>query len=152
MGLKITILIIKKPVEVIADHLFLGEIPRVNDCEAKTSSSLDAEGNEDFIPDDSAIAVSTENGLVVITGCSHSGICNIITHAGKLTGEKKIHSVIGGFHLRHDDEVLDKTIDFLKKKKIDLLYPSHCTALPALAKMYDMFGIRQVLTGQEYRF
>ena len=149
---KFTLQFTREPLEVMDDHLFLGEIPRLNDFEAKASSSVDTKGNEDFIPDDSAVAVSTENGLVVITGCSHSGICNIITHAKKMTGERKIYGVIGGFHLRKDDEVLDQTIAFLKKENIDFLYPSHCTALPALARMYDVFGIKQVLTGQKHRF
>ncbi|MFP4620635.1 MAG: MBL fold metallo-hydrolase [Bacteroidales bacterium] len=149
---KFTLQFTSEPVSVIDGHLFLAEISRLNDFEAKASSSVDAKGNEDFIPDDSAVAVYTEKGLVIITGCSHSGICNLITYAKKVTGEDHIHAVIGGFHLRKDDEVLDKTIDFLKKEKIDLLYPSHCTALPALAKMYKEFGIKQVLTGQKYRF
>jgi 7,8-dihydropterin-6-yl-methyl-4-(beta-D-ribofuranosyl)aminobenzene 5'-phosphate synthase len=142
----------KKPVEVVKDHLFLGEIPKTNDFEAKTASSVDASGHDDFIPDDSAVAVSTEKGLVVITGCSHSGICNIISYAKEVTGESKVHAVIGGFHLRKDDEVLEKTIAWLKNEEIDLLYPSHCTALPALAKMYEAFGIQQVLTGDVFLF
>lgn len=149
---KFTLQFTREPLEVMDDHMFLGEIPRLNDFEAKTSSSVDEKGNEDFIPDDSAVAVNTEKGLVVITGCSHSGICNIIAYAKKVTGEDHIHAVIGGFHLRKDNEILDRTIDCLKKEKIDFLYPSHCTALPALAKMYKEFGIKQVLTGQKYRF
>jgi len=149
---KFTLQFTREPLEVMDDHLFLGEIPRLNDFEAKTSSSVDEKGNEDYIPDDTAVAVSTTKGLVVITGCSHSGICNIIAYAKRVTGVDHIHAVIGGFHLRKDDEVLDRTIYFLKKEKIDLLYPSHCTALPALAKMYREFGIKQVLTGQKFRF
>ena len=142
----------QKPIEVIKNHLFLGEIPRANDFEAKTASTVDASGHDDFISDDSALAVNTEKGLVVITGCSHSGICNIIAYAKEVTRESKVHAVIGGFHLRKDDEVLKKTIAWLKREDIDLLYPSHCTALPALAKMYEAFGIKQVLTGDIFMF
>lgn len=55
---------------------------------------------DDYVMDDSALAIKTEEGLVVVTGCSHAGIANIIEYAKQVTGENHIVSVIGGFHLQ----------------------------------------------------
>ena len=99
------------------------------------------------MPDDSALAVKSKKGLIVITGCSHSGICNIVEYAKKVAGIKKIYSVIGGFHLKKDDIVLKKTTEYLKKENIERLYPCHCTGLPALVKFYAAFKIDRIRSG-----
>ena len=57
---------------------------------------------DDILLDDSALAFRTGKGLVIITGCSHSGICNIIEHAKKVCGEERILDIIGGLHLMSD--------------------------------------------------
>lgn len=137
----------KKPYRISEQIFFLGEIPRLNDFEAKTSSFVLDDGTEDFVLDDSAIAVKTQKGLVVVSGCAHSGICNIIDYAIKQTGEKTIYGVIGGFHLKKNDAQTQKTIEYLKRLNIKAIYPSHCTALPALAAFHQTFGTKQVLSG-----
>jgi 7,8-dihydropterin-6-yl-methyl-4-(beta-D-ribofuranosyl)aminobenzene 5'-phosphate synthase len=90
--------------------------------------------------------------LVVITGCSHSGICNICEQAKKVTGISEIHAVIGGFHLKHANRQTQETIEYLKRNKIEKLLPSHCTELPALAAFYEAFKIQQVKTGEVFEF
>ena len=45
------------------------------------------------------IANVKDKGLVILTGCGHSGIVNILRYTQKLTNHTKIHAVIGGFHL-----------------------------------------------------
>ncbi len=53
-----------------------------------------------LILDDQALVANVRGrGLVVLTGCGHSGIVNILRYVRKLTGEDRIHAVIGGFHL-----------------------------------------------------
>nr|MDA3854120.1 MBL fold metallo-hydrolase [Bacteroidales bacterium] len=66
------------PVEVKPDVFFLGEIPRLNDFEAQQTLFLDASDKPDFILDDSALAIKCGNELIVVTACSHSGVCNIV--------------------------------------------------------------------------
>jgi 7,8-dihydropterin-6-yl-methyl-4-(beta-D-ribofuranosyl)aminobenzene 5'-phosphate synthase len=139
----------KKTYEVFSGLFFLGEIPRLNSFEAKTTAFIDENGKPDFIPDDSAIVVIENNELIVITGCSHSGICNIIEHAKEETGINKVRSVIGGFHLKNIDEQTLKTIEYFKENKIENIYPSHCTELPALSAFYNKFNIQQVKTGMQ---
>lgn len=137
----------------ITEHLyFLGEIPRKNKFETQTTSFIDDWGNADFVPDDSALAAVVDNQLVVITGCSHSGICNIIEYAQKVTGISTIKAVIGGFHLKEQNRQTLQTIEYLKKQKVESVLPSHCTELPALAAFYQAFPFQQVKSGQVFEF
>ena len=84
-------------------------------------------GEDDFVLDDSALVINSEKGLIVIPGCSHSGICNIISYAKKVTGVDNVYAVIGGLHLMNLDNATYKAIDFLKKENISIFYPIHCT-------------------------
>jgi 7,8-dihydropterin-6-yl-methyl-4-(beta-D-ribofuranosyl)aminobenzene 5'-phosphate synthase len=137
----------------ISDHLFfLGEIPRQNNFEAKTTSFVYENGNQDFVPDDSALAAIVDEKLIIITGCSHSGICNITEHAQKVTGISKIKAVVGGFHLKEQNRQMLQTIEYFKKKKVKKLLPSHCTELPALAAFYESFPFQQIKTGMVFHF
>ncbi len=137
----------KAPLQLDEETWFLGEIPKITDFEAKTTSFVDELGLDDFIPDDSGMVFKTSKGLVLITGCAHSGVCNMILHAQNITGEKKIHAVIGGFHLTTADEQTLKTIEFLKELKVEKVIPSHCTAFPALAEFHKHFPFVQLKTG-----
>ena len=135
----------------IADNIwFLGEIPRQNDFEAQQTAfsfMQDEKLQPDFLPDDTALAIGTDRGLVVVSGCSHAGICNICEYAKQVTGEHRLHTVLGGFHLLDDSVVLDKTIAYFKDQQQVRLYPMHCTALPALARFYQAFKIEKLCTG-----
>jgi len=137
----------------ITDNLFfLGEIPRNNNFESQATPFELEDGSDDFITDDSALAAIVENELIVITGCSHSGICNICEHAKAVSGVSKISAVIGGFHLKLQNKQTRETIEYFKKNKIETLLPSHCTDLPALALFYNEFKIPQVKTGMQFEF
>jgi len=137
----------KKPYQISEQITFLSEIPRLNDFEAKTTSFELEDGTDDFVYDDSALAIKTDNGLVVVSGCAHAGICNTIDYAIKITGINKVYGVIGGFHLKKNDTQTQKTIEYFKNLEIQKIYPSHCTALPALAAFHQTFNTKQVLSG-----
>ena len=63
---------------------------------------------------------------MIITGCSHSGICNIVEYARKVTGEARVLDIIGGFHLLDPSEQqLQGTIDYLAQRKA-----RECACLP----------------------
>jgi len=140
------------PVLLSESLYFLGEIPRLNNFESITTSFVDADENDDFIPDDSALAAVQNNQLIIITGCSHSGICNICEHAKKVTGISKIGAVIGGFHLKYRNTQTAKTIEYFKNNKVQRVFPSHCTELPALTLFYSEFEIGQIKTGMVLDF
>ena len=65
-------------------------------------------------------------GLVVLTGCSHPGVMNIIKRARGVSGINKIHAVIGGLHISSMEEAM-KVAEFLRKIGVKLVSPCHCT-------------------------
>jgi 7,8-dihydropterin-6-yl-methyl-4-(beta-D-ribofuranosyl)aminobenzene 5'-phosphate synthase len=142
----------EKPVEITENLVFLGEIPRSNNFESQTTPFELEDGSDDFIPDDSALVAIDEHELIIITGCSHSGICNICEYAKKVTGISNIKVVMGGFHLKLPNKQTQLTIEYFKKNKVATLLPSHCTDLPALSQFYNEFKIEQVKTGKVFEF
>ena len=140
----------KEPVKISEHITYLGEIPSLNDFETRYvigKKMVDDEKYEDTINDDSAIVYQSEKGLFVITGCSHSGICNIIEYAKKVCNDSRIYGVIGGFHLFDIDEKLEKTINYLSENNIQLLYPCHCISLKAKIEMAKRLDIKEVGVG-----
>ena len=76
--------------------IYLGQIPRTNDYENKEpigSYEQDGKREADYLLDDTALAYRTNEGLFIITGCSHSGICNIIEYAKKVCGEEELQAM-----------------------------------------------------------
>ena len=136
-----------KPYEINKNIIFLGEIPRKFEFENWQTPYKDEFKNDDFIIDDTALVIIENNELNIVTGCSHSGICNITEYAKKITGINKINTIIGGFHLKKANEHTFKTVEYFKSQSIKQLLPAHCTQLPALAKFFDEFNIEQIKTG-----
>jgi 7,8-dihydropterin-6-yl-methyl-4-(beta-D-ribofuranosyl)aminobenzene 5'-phosphate synthase len=80
--------------------------------------------------DDQALVVSVRGrGLVVITGCGHAGVVNIIRHAMRLTGVSRLLAVIGGFHLSGPafEPVIEPTVAALTQLAPEPIVPGHCT-------------------------
>ncbi|MGQ8336899.1 MBL fold metallo-hydrolase [Sunxiuqinia sp. A32] len=142
----------KIPVQISNHIWYLGEIPRLTDFESQVTPFINENGDDDFVPDDSALAFILGESIVIVSGCSHSGICNICEYAKKVTGINKIHAVIGGFHLKHNNRQTKETIHYFHNENIQHLHPSHCTELPALAAFHDQFKISQLKTGQILEF
>ncbi|MBR0137263.1 MAG: MBL fold metallo-hydrolase [Erysipelotrichaceae bacterium] len=103
--------------------LYLGEIRRTVQPLRKLE--------EDSLFDDTALAYVDDGRLSVITGCSHSGICNILSQAMELTGVNEMDTVIGGFHLLDNEIQTEELCDYLKSVKVKRLIPCHCTDLKA---------------------
>ncbi|MEK9499324.1 MBL fold metallo-hydrolase [Photorhabdus sp. P32] len=100
----------------------------------------------DYILDDSALIWKSDNGLVIIIGCGHSGICEIINHAKMITGVDKVYAVIGGLHLRRalPTELL-KIREFFIKEDIKQVYGCHCTG--SWGRLW-LPNVKQLKTGQ----
>ncbi len=142
----------KDPVSISEHITYLGEIPILNDFEQRYSigkSIVNGEKVDDMINDDSAMVYKSDKGLFIITGCSHSGICNILEYAKKVCNDNRIYGVIGGFHLFDTDERLEKTINYFKENNIELLYPCHCVSLKAKVEMAKELDINEVGVGLE---
>lgn len=139
----------KEPYLISDNIYFLGEIPRLNSFESQESPFLLENGESDFVMDDSALAVKTSKGLVVISGCAHSGICNTVAHAKKVCGEGAVYAVLGGFHLKEIDELTRKTIEYLKKEDIQFVGPTHCTSFKVRDEFQKHFNLLNLDAGAE---
>lgn len=140
----------KTVMEIAKNLLFLGEIPRLNTYEATVPIGFclrNGQKQADFVLDDSALVYKKPDGIFIITGCSHSGICNIIEYAKQVCKEKHILGILGGFHLLEDDEQLQKTLAYLKSNEIDRIYPCHCVSLSAKARMMAVLPTEEVAVG-----
>jgi len=141
----------KAPRQLTPTVYYLGQIPRSNDFESTGTAFFKLNGEEkspDFLEDDTALAVKTDQGCVVIAGCAHAGICNICDYARAVTGQERIHMVLGGFHLLAPGEQLDRTVDYFKANPVDRLFPMHCTGLEALCRFHRELGAQKIATGQ----
>ena len=145
----------KEPVQVSDNIIYLGEIPQLNDFEKRYvigKSIIDGKKIDDEVNDDSALVYKNESGLFIITGCSHSGICNIIEYAKKVCDDDRILGVIGGFHLFEIDDRLKNTIKYFKDNNIKHLYPCHCVSLKAKIEIAKELDIQEVGDGLEVEF
>jgi len=140
----------KEPVEISKNLFYLGPVPRQFSHENEQTGLYRQEKGKwvaDNLEDDTALVYVGEKGLSVLTGCSHSGICNICEYAKKLFG-KKIDLVIGGFHLFELNDKTNKTISYLKNENIKNLYPSHCTSLIVKSAMLAQgLNVKEVGSG-----
>lgn len=145
-----TLHLTRHPMKISENIWFLGEIPRINPFEAKHpigTVQMGAFQQADELYDDTAIVYKSKDGIFVITGCSHSGICNIIEHAKVVSGENRVIGVIGGFHLFDLDDQTLQTIGYLKDNQIQILYPCHCTTFKVRAEMSKQMPITEVGVG-----
>ena len=146
----------RAPVPLTPDVVFLGEIPETFDFERRTPigtihSERGAE-REDLLFDDTAVACRCREGLFLLTGCSHSGICNIAEYAKRVCGESRICGILGGFHLFRVDERLQRTIEYFRDNDIRTLYPCHCVSFEAKAAVHAAIPIREVGVGLRVEF
>ncbi len=145
-----------KPLKITRNLLYLGEIERKNNFEAKKPlGKIDEKGvmKDDFIMDDTALVYRAADGLVIITGCSHAGICNIMEYAQEICGEKRIIDVIGGFHLlKPGPGHLQGTLDFIKKVNPQALHACHCTDLSSKIALSSVAKLEEVGVGSIFEY
>ena len=137
-----------------------GAVPRRSFEQAGTPPSRAyREGDEllrDLLDDDQAIVINVrDKGLVVLSGCAHSGIVNTVHHAREISGVDKVHAILGGFHLAPaKDEEIEQTIDEIAKLQPKMVVPTHCTGFKAItqfaSRMPDEFV--QGVVGTKYLF
>ena len=135
----------RAPYEFAPGAWFLGEIPRVTPFEKGAFF-------DDPMPDDTALAFATDTGVVVVTGCSHAGICNICEAAKAVSG-LPLRGVIGGFHLLHDEgPPVDETIAWFKAEAPEILLPMHCVEFDILARFHVELGTKKLGAGDRIEF
>lgn len=96
-----------------------------------------------------------EQGLVILTGCAHNGVLNMIAATQEALPGKPILAVVGGFHLNHEDENTVREIgEQLFKMDIPAFFTGHCTGEDALDVLEDVLGgrLHRLYTGLEMEF
>ncbi len=135
----------------ISEHItFLGEIPQINDFELRKvigQQRKNRHWEDDLVLDDSALVFHNNEGLFIITSCSHGGICNIIEYAKRVCHEDRILGIIGGFHLFEVDEQVNKTVEYFKDNQVKDIYPCHCVSFQVKAKINESIKINEVGVG-----
>jgi 7,8-dihydropterin-6-yl-methyl-4-(beta-D-ribofuranosyl)aminobenzene 5'-phosphate synthase len=136
----------KEFTEVQKQTFLTGEVPRQTPFE-KPDLRLFAERNgklgQDVFADDQSLVIDTDRGLILILGCAHSGLVNIINHVIAKTGKEKFHAILGGTHLDFlTPSQLEETIGVLKKMEIERMGASHCTGMKAAFRLHQEFGDR----------
>jgi len=137
-----------------------GAVPRRSFEQAGTPPSRAyREGDEfvrDRLDDDQAITINVrDKGLVVLSGCAHSGIVNTVQYAREISGVDKVYAILGGFHLAPaKDEEIERTIEEIIKLRPKMVVPTHCTGFKAITRfsnrMPDEFV--QGVVGTKYLF
>ena len=133
----------EKDAKYITKNLvYLGEIPLMY-----------GEIKKDYIADETALVYKGKNGLVIMSGCSHSGLRNIIERAKYVCCSEKIDTIIGGIYLinRNEDEI-NTLGKYLKTQDITHIFPCHCTDIEAKTILSKYVNIEEVSTGREYIF
>ncbi|MDD4136696.1 MAG: MBL fold metallo-hydrolase [Methanoregula sp.] len=147
-----------KPVWMTDDLVFLGEIPKrfafeQGDPGKRIVHTPDGNTEPDYLTDDTALAFRSAEGLVIITGCSHAGICNITEYAREVCGEKHVRDIIGGLHLLSPDpKRFLKTGKYLNRLHLNALHACHCTSLPAKLTLADYCPMQEAGVGMKFEW
>ena len=121
-----------------------GYVPRESfETEGRSPDRLRYRQGGSFLADDTdedqSIVVHVEGkGLVIVSGCAHSGIVNTVQYAGRIAGIETVHAVLGGFHLGRSSEAeVTRTVDAIAKMEPKLVVPSHCTGFDAMCRFAE---------------
>jgi 7,8-dihydropterin-6-yl-methyl-4-(beta-D-ribofuranosyl)aminobenzene 5'-phosphate synthase len=132
--------------EVEKGVFLTGEVPRKTSFEKPDPtlfSEIDGKTNQDTFSDDQSLILDTEKGLILILGCAHSGMINIINHVIQKTGKGKFFAILGGTHLDFlTKEQLNESIEVLKGFQVEKMGACHCTGMGAAIRLRQEFGER----------
>lgn len=94
-----------------------------------------------------ALVLDTPKGLVIITGCAHPGISEIISHVKEIH-KKDIYLVLGGFHLGgKSDKQIEEIIGDFKDMGVRNVAATHCTGDKAIEMFKEAYGENYIKIG-----
>ena len=132
----------KEMVEVGPGLFLTGEIPRHTTYETGDPNmvAVTESGQElrlDPINDDLSLVIDSDKGLIVVLGCAHAGMVNILDYVREKFSRDRIYAVIGGTHMGFSgDQQFAETLKVIDRYQIEKLGASHCTGLEKSALLY----------------
>jgi 7,8-dihydropterin-6-yl-methyl-4-(beta-D-ribofuranosyl)aminobenzene 5'-phosphate synthase len=97
---------------------------------------------QDNVPEDQALIIDTDQGLVALLGCGHAGVVNTLDYAQTIVRHAPFYAVIGGFHVfSASDETLKWTAEKLAGFSIENLSGSHCTGIESTYRLRAALGL-----------
>lgn len=135
----------EKPVELYPGVWLTGPVPRRHperNWSGRTMVKTPTGVVEDTVPDDMALVVDTAEGLVIVTGCAHAGVINIVEHARAVVRPTRVHALIGGMHLFNaNDATLAWTAEQLRGFGVDNFLGAHCTGVETVYRFRRDLGL-----------
>jgi 7,8-dihydropterin-6-yl-methyl-4-(beta-D-ribofuranosyl)aminobenzene 5'-phosphate synthase len=99
---------------------------------------------EDTIPEDQSLVIELADQVLVVTGCAHAGIGNILAQAREMVPGKPVRALVGGLHLLDADEAsLAWTAERMKEAGVRQLLGAHCTGLEAVYRLRALLGLER---------
>ncbi len=151
------VVLTKTPTTLLEGVWATGEVPRATDFEDTGGPFYldEACTQPDLLLDDQALYIESAQGLVVVLGCAHSGVVNILEHVVSLTGREQVFAVLGGMHLvRASEERVTRSLEALARREVRVMAPAHCTGRAAMMRLWQRFPdrYRDCVTGTRFVF
>lgn len=134
------------PIEVLSSLWTTGKVRERLEPEGRSPNHFihaDGEWRSDPYHDDMSLVMDTQDGLVIICGCCHSGLLNTLAHV-KRTFQRPIIAILGGTHLATANETYLEHVSNVLREQYDpfYFYLNHCTGERAYVVMANAFGNR----------
>lgn len=134
-----------KPEELFPGIWLSGPVPRAypeKNYPAGTEVNTGTAWVEDTVPDDQSLVFNTSRGLVLLSGCGHSGMINTLQYARSFVRAAPVDAAIGGFHLfAATDQQLAWTASKLKEYQTARILGAHCTGIESVYRLRELLGL-----------
>jgi len=131
------------PTEILPGIKITGQVPRFTNFE-DVGGDFFLDKNcckPDELLDDQTLFIKSPQGLVVVFGCAHAGVVNILHHIADLTKARQFYAALGGMHLLHASrERIERTERVFLEYKLQRLGPAHCTGDDATRRFRHVFS------------
>lgn len=133
------------PTELLPNVWLSGPVPRRHDernWDVQGSIHWNGELIEDNVPEDMALFIDSPDGTIVLTGCAHAGIINILDYALEVGEKNSVATAVGGFHLFNaDDAVVEWTGQQFRRVGIGSFVAAHCTGIESAHSLRETAGL-----------
>ncbi len=145
------------PAQLFPRMTVTGQVPRVNDFEDVGGEFFLDENcqRSDELLDDQTLFIESAKGIIIVLGCAHAGVVNILNYVADLTSQSHIYAIIGGTHLLNaSSERIERTIKEIERYEVQQLCPAHCTGSKAVAEFRKIFAEQcaECAVGRHFEF